>query len=510
MMRDLFFVAASLLRLVHGAGSNSSGNAASLSRFYENKLGGRCGKSASGRVGENSEEQLYFMKTTKTGGTSLRELFLRFAVLGEKRVLRSSLPGGILFGPNGASNRWLSQKSLWPPNDKGYYDIAFDHSTLDPVALSRYMPNATMITVSRDPLQRIRSAVAFFHDEATPEGYVLSTCKDPTHHRVWNSVAWQFKVPSADAKFDLCASAAVYRRRFENADVSAATRRISAGNIFVMLTERMDESRVLLRSLLCWRWLDVLIPAPPLQENQQAKVNRKSFQQQQQQQQKTTKKRLAAPKPPAPPPLRQERLLAMNALDVKIHDAAKDKFEELAKTYGETRLSNDVTFLRRYQSALSVMCLSCCGSDALPSTNKDLRDTLPGFSQLSCEDVACVCDALMCPVRAVHPPQSSDRTSVNSNIQWKTGCTCSKRTLRDCNEGQDALERAMLNHLASCNETMRQASICSSSSHNEKNRRESGICARGEICFHGYEGNDARVLDTRGLRITADPLVPRY
>lgn len=273
-----------------------------------------------------------------------------------------------------------------------------------------------------------------------------------------------------------------------------------------MLTERMDESRVLLRSRLCWRWLDVLIPAPPLQENQQAKVNRKSFQQQQQlKQQQQKKKRLAAPKPSPPPPLARERLLAMNALDVKIHDAAKEKFQELAKRYGESRLADDVTFLNRYQSALSVMCLSCCGSGALPSTNKALRDTLPAFNQLSCEEVACVCDALMCPIRAVHPTSSSSQYAPGNEdkVHWKSGCSCSKRTQSDCSKGQDSLERAMLHHLSSCNDTMREATICSSSPDREKsNGRGASICAQGEICFQGYDGDEARILDTRGLRIT--------
>ena len=64
---------------------------------------GRCG--ATGRWGEALEEKLFFLKTTKTAGSSIRSLFVRFARSERLAVLRSTQPGGVLFPASGASQQ---------------------------------------------------------------------------------------------------------------------------------------------------------------------------------------------------------------------------------------------------------------------------------------------------------------------------------------------------------------------------------------------------------------------
>ena len=55
-------------------------------------------------------------------------------------------------------------------------------------------------------------------------------------------------------------------RKLIAADVSGAVGALRERFSLVLLTERLTESVVLLRSMLCWRWCDVLLqaPLPPL------------------------------------------------------------------------------------------------------------------------------------------------------------------------------------------------------------------------------------------------------
>ena len=55
-------------------------------------------------------------------------------------------------------------------------------------------------------------------------------------------------------------------RKLIAADVSGAVGALRERFSLVLLTERLTESVVLLRSMLCWRWRDVLLqaPLPPL------------------------------------------------------------------------------------------------------------------------------------------------------------------------------------------------------------------------------------------------------
>ena len=58
---------------------------------------GPCGAAASGRWGEAAEERLFFLKTIKTAGSTLRGMFDRFAEMEGMGRLGSIMPGGIFY-----------------------------------------------------------------------------------------------------------------------------------------------------------------------------------------------------------------------------------------------------------------------------------------------------------------------------------------------------------------------------------------------------------------------------
>lgn len=456
---------------------------------------GRCGVAPSGRWGEDKREQVFFMKTHKTAGSSLRELFIRFAVQGGKRILRTNLPGGKLCTQAGMSSAWVPAKHMWPPRTAGaMYDVAFDHSTFDRQRLSEYMPNASLVTVSREPLARVVSACAFFHGEATPAACLAAldkACGDPLQNQIWNSIAWHFRVEAAEQRINFCdkRSPAAVARKLDSVDLSQTLQDIEgASGFFVMLTERLDESLVLLRSLHCWRWADVVMPGPPLQQQLQKHTERKSFQKQDQQ------------RPAMPDGLLKARLLALNRLDIHIHNASVRKFETLVERYGgELQLANDVAFLRRYQLALAVACLTCSKEDPPGSF-------LPSLHDLSCDDLSCICGALLCqlcnalndfhpnaPLRRLRAPPTHGRVPRARSAEP----LCPSAAGPECMKSQERLERVMVDVVASCAraDMFRAAEVCSIG------RTE--LCRKGEVCVQGLpEQFSGDVLRSPTVRIT--------
>lgn len=187
--------------------------AASASSPYRNL--GRCG--ARGRWGEALDEKLFFLKTTKTAGSSIRCLFARFARSERLAVLRSKQPGGILFPAGGSTQEWVPARAFAElkagvarprSNRDSRYDVAYDHSTLDVGKLRHLLPGARWITASREVEGRVASAIALFKNEMSAAAYfggcgrsdggglcagqMSALARDGrNNNRIWNSVAWQ-------------------------------------------------------------------------------------------------------------------------------------------------------------------------------------------------------------------------------------------------------------------------------------------------------------------------------
>ncbi|KAH8083369.1 hypothetical protein JL720_8251 [Aureococcus anophagefferens] len=223
---------------------------------------GPCG--ANGRWGETVEEKIFFLKTIKTAGSTTR------------------------------SQRWVDAKRFSAVGaaaaaGRARYDVALDHATLDAQALATYLPGARWVTVSRDVPSRVVSAIAMFRGDMSP-ATTFRAARRSTAASAAASPSSGRACPKR-AHLELRGLAARRARRGAPIDFARPQRPSSAsadasalvdlveGNhsgafALVMLTERYDESLVLLRSIFCWRWMDLLTQQPPVAPVQQDRRNR--------------------------------------------------------------------------------------------------------------------------------------------------------------------------------------------------------------------------------------------
>ena len=136
-------------------------------------------------------------------------------------------------------------------------------------------------------------------------------------------------------------------------------------------------SLVLLRSVLCWRWLDVLTQEPPLAPVQQDSRNRPA----------AAKRRGRGPAAATPPAL-EATLRGLSALDAKIHAAALDAFgARVAAFGGAAKVAADVAFFDKFKFAAAAACLAC-------RRRADARAVLPFATPALCADLAPTCAEL--------------------------------------------------------------------------------------------------------------------
>ena len=172
---------------------------------------GPCGAAASGRWGEATEERLFFLKTIKTAGSTVRGMFDRFAEAEGLGRLGSVMPGGILFNAREGQAEWLPC-AQWRPPDCNWpvrrvpagsspFHYAGDHSSYMPDQIREYLPGARMVTVSREPLGSAISAISLFFEGMPLDKFVDRATTNSLARKDQvvsvNSVAFQLGVPAA-------------------------------------------------------------------------------------------------------------------------------------------------------------------------------------------------------------------------------------------------------------------------------------------------------------------------
>lgn len=367
---------------------------------------GQCSAAASGRYGEALGERIFFLKSYKTASSTTRDVLEMFRQDLAMRPVWSTRPGGALCGPELGKWFYLRFKDTrgarprGPGNAAETYDISDVHSCLDLAAVRKYLPNARWITLSRDPLERVRSAIAYFMQESTVDQFLRQFENGKHHfdlqkqHRIVNSVAWVNGVPASHPSIEGKTVAEVFKT-FQKANLSTALRRFEETGpetfALVMLTERYEESLVLLRSVLCWRWSDILVQGPPLSVAQQSSTARRANK--------------GIHKPVANVSRSNlKKILQLNHLDVQLHDAAKRKFSQLTEQYGgPAKLAEDVRFFRRYSFTFAAVCLTC--------TRGPANGAPTGLQDFNCEDFQRKCFDLSQEKRAVFPVERAVDTS---------------------------------------------------------------------------------------------------
>nr|KAG5700677.1 hypothetical protein BaRGS_015507 [Batillaria attramentaria] len=171
--------------------------------------------------------QVFFLKTHRTGGSTLQNTFIRMAI-------RYNL---------------------------SRYDVAFNHMVFNYSLVRAYMhPKAAYVTILRHPLARTMSAFVFFTEAYLWSYLVHIPGKVPLITYLTDPVRWEPENPGKSQtnnrmSFDLGLDAASLH---DKPTVERFIKSVEDNFDLVMITEYFDESMVLLKRLLGWSTRDIL------------------------------------------------------------------------------------------------------------------------------------------------------------------------------------------------------------------------------------------------------------
>ncbi|NXJ58640.1 G3ST4 sulfotransferase, partial [Spizaetus tyrannus] len=272
---------------------------------------------------------LVFLKTHKTGGSSVVNLLHRF---GEARGLRFALPHRYQFGYPSPfrAERVKGYRPGGPP-----FDIICHHMRFNLTEVQKVMPNDSFyFSIVRDPGTLGESAFAYYRAVApafrrapslaaflaAPGRFYEAGARG--NHYARNLQWFDFGLPAAE----------------DGVAVEAALAGLERVFALVLLAEHFDESLVLLREALCW----------PEEAVAAFAHNGRP-----------------AGDGPRVSPAQAARLRAWNSLDWALYTHLNRSFWRRAEAFGAARLREEVARLRQRRTALAHHCLQ--GGGPLPA-----------------------------------------------------------------------------------------------------------------------------------------------
>ncbi|XP_042654206.1 galactose-3-O-sulfotransferase 4 [Tyto alba] len=266
---------------------------------------------------------LVFLKTHKTGGSSVVNLLHRF---GEAQGLRFALPHRYQFGYPSPfrAERVKGYQPGGPP-----FDIICHHMRFNLTEVQKVMPNDSFyFSIVRDPGTLGESAFAYYRAVApafrrapslaaflaAPGRFYEAGARG--NHYARNLQWFDFGLPAVGEE--------------DRAGVTAALEGLERVFPLVLLAEHFDESLVLLREALCWPEEAVAAFAHNGRPAGDA---------------------------PRVSPSQAARLRAWNGLDWALYAHLNRSFWRRAEAFGATRLRDEVARLRRRRAALARRCL---------------------------------------------------------------------------------------------------------------------------------------------------------
>ncbi len=195
---------------------------------------------------------IVFLKTHKCASSTIQNIFMRngfinnkvFVLPAKANYLGHPLPFNRSFVPN-------------PKTFKHEYNILTHHSRLDYSAMSSLMPNGTLfITIVRDPIQLFESMFHYYRLDRlwniTFAAFSDESIKIPDKVHTQRYIG---KIGINQMMFDLGMNVSDFTKPYT---VKEYINKLDSIFDLVMLSERMDESLVLLKHLLCWTTDDVI------------------------------------------------------------------------------------------------------------------------------------------------------------------------------------------------------------------------------------------------------------
>lgn len=268
-------------------------------------------------------QPVVFLKTHKTASTTLTNIFLRYA---EKNKLLVGLPPERHWELAGYPSKFRAK--LVDPAAKEYEVLAHHFRYSDEVE-SVTAPNAFKVTVLRDPIHNFESGFGFFRDYP----YVQWLGEKPSIHKFLEnpnyyyntSTPWHFRAKNYMA-FDLGLEFDKDDQKYINEAVETIENRFN----LVMITDRFEESIILLKDALCLTMEDVVY----LKLKVRKETDRKSLD-----------ARL------------QNSIRSWNKLDSALYDHFIKLLDQKIEKFGKERMQTEIAVLKERITFWNTKCI---------------------------------------------------------------------------------------------------------------------------------------------------------
>ncbi|XP_006814245.1 galactosylceramide sulfotransferase-like [Saccoglossus kowalevskii] len=194
-----------------------------------------------------AKNKLVYIKTHKTGSTTLASILERFGYTGNLTMavpeIRHGFPRTNLF----------NRSMVWKIDNISSFDMLTNHARYNRPELDALIPNATYITILRHPLAQFESMFGFFNwgRHIHTKDPIATFVNDPKYI---NATIYGRATHNSQL-FDLGLS---LKQTLDEDTVNKKIQSLNKEMDLVLITEYFDESLLILRDLLCWSVDDIL------------------------------------------------------------------------------------------------------------------------------------------------------------------------------------------------------------------------------------------------------------
>lgn len=286
------------------------------------------------------KKDIVFAKTHKTGGTTITNMLLRHA---EKQNLNVGLPVEYhweLAGYPGQYNKEL----ITPKQDN--YNVMCHHMRFDKSEIEKQVsPLADYFTILRDPVSNFESSFGFFKDYPftswLDENRSLDDFINNAETLYNKSTPWYFRAKnymSFDLGFDHENNSKEY--------IKYAISKMEEDFKFVMITDRYEESMILLKNMLCLDYEDILyLPLKVRTDDDRKKISLETA----------------------------KKIKNWNRLDTAIYEYFSERFEQMTVEYGKDKLAREVEILKEKLKDVETRCVEDYDSQSLKPWIKRIK-----------------------------------------------------------------------------------------------------------------------------------------
>lgn len=285
-------------------------------------------------------KNVVFAKTHKTGGTTITNMLLRHA---EKQKLNVALPIEYHWELAGYPSQF-EEKLITPKQSN--YDVMCHHMRFNKTKIEELVnPLADYFTILRDPVTNFESSFGFFKDypftDWLDNSRSIDDFIDNADSYYNKSTPWYFRAKNY-MSFDLGFN------HENNTDeyVRHAISKMESDFKFVMITDRYEESMILLKNMLCLDYDDIVyLPLKVRTDNDRKRISAETA----------------------------AKIKKWNRLDTAIYEYFSRRFEQMTIDYGKEKLASEVQILREKLKDVEARCVEDYDSQSLKPWIKRIK-----------------------------------------------------------------------------------------------------------------------------------------